>query len=442
MKLLQVCKLARIAAGNEEGGITVLSLFLFIVMLMAAGFAIDVNNAVQARTQLQGAADAAGHAALYTRYKDPVEQNAIDKGVAIAEANMPKSIYGSVLATADIEFGDWDGVKREFLPGVGSTAVRVTTRRTGSNGVSTFLLKLIGVDSFDLNTVSVWDYDEGWCPRGEGYFAVGRVDIQSNNHYKDGFCVHSETHVEFNQGSIFDAGVVVSMPNESDLVVPQSGMDGNTGLYEALDSINYNLTTFFNGLEDLVMQYLVPTASIQPSYITDMTAPPSTPKKWKTNVLATDIVPNAVNYMDCQNKTLTFDNNQIIKDAVIVTPCEVKFNSGAALENATLVVLNTGSKSVSAPSGLRIGSSTYCNDGQGGATLITMGDFSVASGLEVYGGNVISAGNLSGTSNANGLAGINFMAGGELDVTANGDMGFCNFGPPTPFAIPVFKMVM
>lgn len=442
MKLLQIWKLARIAAGNEEGGITVLSLFLFIVMLMAAGFAIDVNNAVQARTQLQGAADAAGHAALYTRYKDPVEANAIAKGVAIAEANMPTSIYGSVLATADIEFGDWDAKNREFLPGVGATAVRVTTRRSGGDGVSTFLLKLIGVDAFDLNTVSVWDYDEGWCPRGEGYFAVGRVDIQSNNHYKDGFCVHSEKHVEFNQGSIFDQGVVVSMPDENDIVLPQSGMDQNTGLWEALDSINYNLTTFFNELETLANEFLDPTSGVQPSYITDMTPPPTTPKKWKSNVTAADIVPHAVNYMDCLNKTLTFDNDAIIANAVIVTPCEVKFSSGAALENATLVVLDKSSKSVSAPAGMRIGSSTYCNDGQGGATLITLGDFSVAAGLEVYGGNVIAAGNLSGTSNANGLAGINFMAGSELDVTANGDMGFCNFGPPQPFDIPVFKMVM
>ena len=417
-------------------------LFLFIVMLMAAGFAIDVNNAVQARTQLQGAADAAGHAALYTRYKDPVEANAIAKGVAIAEANMPTSIYGSVLATADIEFGDWDATTRTFTSGVGATAVRVTTRRTGGDGVSTFLLKLIGVDSFDLNTVSVWDYEEGWCPRGEGYFAAGPVRIQSNNHYKDGFCIHSEDYAGFQQGSTFDAGVVVSMPDETDLDIPASGMDQNSGLWEALDSINYNLTTFFNGLETLASKYLDPSAGIQPSYITDMTAPPNTPKKWNSNITAADIVPNAVNYMDCQNKTLTFDNNQIIKDAVIVTPCEVKFNSGAALENATLVILNDSSKSFSAPSGMRIGASTYCNDGVGGATVITLGDFSVASGLEVYGGAVIAAGNLAGTSNANGLAGINFMAGGAIDMNSNGDMGFCNYGPPQPFDIPVFKMGM
>ncbi len=232
------------------------------------------------------------------------------------------------------------------------------------------------------------------------------------------------------------------MPDESDLVIPSSGLDGNEGLSEALDSINLNLITFFNGLESLANQHLDPTSSVQPSYITDMTQPPNTPKKWQANITAADIVPNAVNYMDCQNKTLTFDNNQVIKDAVIVTPCEVKFNSGAALENATLVVLNTGTKSVSAPSGFRLGASTYCNDGQGGATLITLGDFSVASGLEVYGGNVIAAGDFSGTSNANGLAGINFMAGGTMDMTSNGTMGFCNFGPPTPFPIPVFKMVM
>ena len=202
------------------------------------------------------------------------------------------------------------------------------------------------------------------------------------------------------------------------------------------------VTTFFNGLETLASKYLDPSAGIQPSYITDMTAPPNTPKKWKSNITAADIVPNAVNYMDCQNKTLTFDNDQIIKDAVIVTPCEVKFNSGAALENATLVILNDSSKSFSAPSGMRIGASTYCNDGVGGATVITLGDFSVASGLEVYGGAVIAAGNLAGTSNANGLAGINFMAGGAIDMNSNGDMGFCNYGPPQPFDIPVFKMVM
>ena len=425
---------------DEDGGITVLSIFLFIVMLMTLGFAIDVNNAVQARTQLQGAADAAGHAALYTRYKDPVEQNAIDKGIAIAEANMPTSIFGSVLASADIEFGDWDGVTRTFTPGAGATAVRVTTRRTGDNAVTTFLLKLIGVDAIDLNTVSVWDYDEGWCPRGEGYFAVGRIDIQSNNHYKDGFCVHSEEHVEFSQGSIFDQGVVVSMPDEGDLVIPASGMSGNDGLYEALDSINYNLSTFFNGLQGIANAHLEPTASVQPTYITNMVAPPNSPKKYKKNITMADITQNAVNYMGCQNKTLTIDD--VIQNAVIVTPCEVKFNSGAAIENATLIILNDSSKSFSAPSGARIGASTYCNDGIGGATLITLGDFTVAAGLEVYGGNVIAAGDIKGTSNANGLAGINFMAGGELDMTSNGDMGFCNYGPPTPFAIPVFKMVM
>ena len=444
MKLLQLWKLARVAARNEEGGITVLSLFFFIVMLMAAGLAIDVNNAVQARNQLQGAADAAGHAALYWRNKQSDVDLAKTRGISIAEANMPTSIYGNVLATADVEFGDWDSTTQTFTPDTtDDSAVRVTTRRTkaGSNSVTTFLLKFIGQDELELNTVSIWDADDGWCPRGEGYFAVGRVDIQSNNDYLDGFCIHSETHVEFNQNSTFQEGVVVSMPNEGDLVIPNSGFSGNTGLYEALDSINYNLTSFFNDLPAMANSHLVPTSSVQPSYITDMTTPPSKPTKYKKPITAADITPNAVNYMDCNNKTLTVDNNVVITNAVIVTPCEVKFNSGAAIENATLVVLNTSSKSVSASSGFRIGNANYCNDGLGGTTLITLGDFTVASGLEVYGGNVIAAGDISGSANADGLAGINFMAGGTLDMTSNGDMGFCNFGPPQPFRIPVYKMV-
>ena len=126
----------------------------------------------------------------------------------------------------------------------------------------------------------------------------------------------------------------------------------------------------------------------------------------------------------------------------IVTSCEVKFSSGSALENATLVVLDTSAKSVSAPSGFRVGAPTYCSDGQRGAKIITLGDITVASGFEAYGANLIAAGDINVTANANGLAGINFMAGGRIDATSNGDMGFCDYGPPEDFNIPVFTMVM
>jgi hypothetical protein len=427
-------------AEAEDAGITVLSLFLFLGMIMASALAIDFNNMMKSQTQLQGAADAAGHAALYWSWRHG-ETEAKAKAIEIAERNMPTSIYGNVLATVDIEFGDWDGIARTFTPGSSDTAVRVTTRRTAenSNGLGTFLLKFIGMNVLDFTTVSVWDYEEGWCPRGEGFFAVGVVDIQSNNTYRDGFCVHSQTHVEFNQNSTFEDGVVVSMPDESDLAIPNSGMDNNTGLEKALDSITHNLDSFFEDLPELIGKYEDPYSEVNEPMITNKLV---NSKTMNSNVTAADIEPYAVNMLGCNGKTLTIDNDVVIRDAVIVTDCEVKFNSGAAIENATLITTNTGSKSISAPSGFRIGAKNYCDDLAGGANLITMGDMTVASGLEAYGANVIAKGNINVTANADGLAGINFMAGGRIDATSNGDLGFCNEGPPQPFDIPVFKMVM
>jgi hypothetical protein len=206
-----------------------------------------------------------------------------------------------------------------------------------------------------------------------------------------------------------------------------------------LESINYNLDAFFNDFPNLISQYQDPFSHVNSNLITDSTV---YSKKMTKNVKATDIEPNAINVLDCKGKTLTIDNNEVIKDAVIVTACEIKFNSGAALENATMITTNTGSKSVSAPSGFRVGKNNFCSTGTGGANLLTRGDVRVASGFEAYGANVIASGDISITANANGLAGINFMAGGRIDMTSNGDLGFCNQSPPKPFEIPVFKMVL
>lgn len=438
---------------EEDAGITVLSLFLFIGMLMAAGLAVDINNMVQSRTQLQGAADAAGHAALYWRWRNP-ENDAKAKGVEVARLNMPQARYGEVLSTADIEFGYWDPINFPADPfrshPTRQTAVKVTARRRAANdnAISTFLMHFIGKDMIEVNTVSVWDSADGFCPpkadgsRGEGFYARGVIDIQSNNTYRDGFCIHSSgAWVELQQGGYFEDGVTVSMPDEANVVLPSSGLDPskNPGLQEALESQTMDLDAFFNNLTNLIADYQDPYSNVNSSRITDMVV---NSDKINANLTTADFVENAVNVLDCKSKTLTIDNNVVIRNAVIITPCEVKFNSGAAIENAVLITTDTSDKAVSAPSGLRIGSNTYCSDGSGSATIISMGNFTVASGLEVYGSTVIARDDLNFTANADGLAGMQMYAGDRIDATSNGDMGFCDFGPPDEFLIPVFRMVM
>jgi hypothetical protein len=430
------------AVTREDGGITVASLFLFIGMLMAAGLAIDSNNMLQSRTQLQGAADAAGHAALYWRWRN-TEPDAQQKAVDVARLNMPVSVYSDVVTNADVEFGDWDPATRSFTAVSGNnTAVRVTARRSvaGANAIPTMLMKVLGMQRLETSATSIWDHENGWCNGKAGFFAQGVVDIQSNNAYRDGFCVHSETHVELQQNNTFATDTVVSMPDVNDLVTPSGGLNPSTnpGLVQALDSANHNLDTFFNGLPDLISQYADPSSAVNGA-ITD-TAVHSA--RISGNVGPSDYRQNAVNILDCQGATLTIDDNVVIQNTVIITDCEVQFNPGAAIEDATLITTDTSSGSVTAPSGVRVGANNFCTTGNGGANLLTMGDMRVASGFEGYGANIIAAGDVGFTANANGMGGLNVMAGGRIDATSNGGMRPCGQNPPQPFQIPVFKMVM
>lgn len=438
---------------RDDGGITVLSLFLFIVMLIVTGLAVDVNNAQQARVKLQGAADAAGHAALVWRSKNNTEAAAKAKGIELAEANMPTTIFGNVLATADVEFGDWDNVDRTFTPDPGNrTAVRVTTRRVEGRGnsIGTFLMWMIGVDDLTLNTVSVWDVQDGFCPprspdkkRGEGFFAVKEVDFQTANTFKDGFCVHSDTFVKLSQANDFEPGTTVSMPDEMDLVLPKSGWGGNPGLPEALTSMDYNLQLFFNQFPTMVNDFFDPASPNQPDYVTDavvntVVLPGSGPK-----LTLSLLKPNAVNVVTCPDDTgFDIPQDALIRDVVIATTCSVKFLKNAAMENATLVTTNTDILSVQGPQGARIGASTYCNDGLAGANVLTLGGVKFASGFQAYGANLIAGGYMELAAQADGLAGINFLSGDAIDVASQSEFGFCGFGPPELLIIPVFRMVM
>ena len=69
------------------------------------------------------------------------------------------------------------------------------------------------------------------------------VEIQSNNSYFNGFCIHSNSWVEVNNNNFFEPGTIVSMPDMDDLVVPNDGLDEekNEGLVDALREGKYRI---------------------------------------------------------------------------------------------------------------------------------------------------------------------------------------------------------
>jgi len=195
---------------SQDGAMAIGGLVFIVFILAVGGLAVDVSNAVNQRAQLQVTADATAHDALYTRNKDLTKtaDEAKAEALALGDFNMPSAAYGPVLTASDIEFGVWDRTTRHFTPDPTSrSAVRVKTHRdeAGGNEVATHLLKLAGFESWDIRTDSVFETYVPDCLR-EGFVAEHMVDIQSNNAYLNGFCIHSNDIVSINSNNYFEEG--------------------------------------------------------------------------------------------------------------------------------------------------------------------------------------------------------------------------------------------
>ncbi|GGE38530.1 TadG family pilus assembly protein [Actibacterium pelagium] len=483
---------------DEDGAMTVWSIFLCMGTLLTAGVAIDVNNAVQSEVQLQGAADAAGHAALYHLYKTG-QTEATKKAIEVAQLNMPKSLYGDVLISTDVEYGTWDFGTRTFNTG-GTTnkSVRVTTQRADarSNAMATFLLGLVGYDTLELQATSVWSMDGGFCPprspgksRGEGFFSLGAVDMQSANSYEDGFCIHGEQGVKVSTKNIF-TDAHVSMAEYLNLQGPGDDTEKKPGDY--LEVYDYNtdldkahfeqsyhdsLTAYFNTMEAKITAFAAnPTATsdLIPDSLKINTAKGTngvidfsvangkgkngellipvvtTEESLDPDTTKVRLVKNAINIVTCTkgSNTIQLDKNTKVSDLVLLTNCDVKFLEGSSFENGSLITTSTTKNtSISAPNGTSIGSTGYCGTNGGNSDgretfMMSMGDITFASDFEAYGLNLMSLGTIHKiAANANGLGGINVMAKGNIDVTSQSDFGFCGEGAPEVDIEPFFRMV-
>ncbi len=146
-------------AKQQDGALTGLGLFMGLASIVIGGLAIDVANAMMARTQLQAAADAAAHAALYTReWQDAAtsKQATLD----VANVNMPSASFGSLLTADDIQFGFWDSGAQAFQIDAASkdgVLVDISRLESKNNSVGTYFLKFAGFGSWDVRRGSVFE---------------------------------------------------------------------------------------------------------------------------------------------------------------------------------------------------------------------------------------------------------------------------------------------
>ncbi|WP_407492185.1 pilus assembly protein TadG-related protein [Pseudooceanicola sp. MF1-13] len=414
---------------------TLLSMYFLAGVLAVSALAVDFAYLLSARNQLQVAADAAAHAALYYREQHDAEDAKV-KAVAIANHSMPEDSYGAVLRAEDIEFGHWDYDSQTFtVDDFSKDAVRVRPGRTETRGnpVAAHLFAILNKPMWDMTAQAVFVVFDPHCLR-EGFVGDKVVDIQSNNGYEKGFCVHSNQYVSVNSNNTFEAGTVVSMPDSDEIELPRSGFESNAGLQAALRNGYYRLR-ILNQMDRIYEDLYWASGDFLPDYIASA-VPITVSQKKLTNA---DLIPERVHRVNCGGQALQIEAGTLLHRVVVVTDCAIRFGAGVILDEAVIITQSTDAKSINSASDLQIGRDDACADG-GGAQIITYGGLEVPAALKFFGGQVIAKGNVSFSADAGGIEGASVIAGGTISGTSNMTMGYCGTGMDDNFTVPYFRL--
>ena len=432
----------RCHVADEDGSMTVFGLFVCLWIAVVGAFALDVANLYAARTHLQIAADQAAHAAIYNRNTMDSHQSKI-RAIEVVNETLPLARFGSVMQAADIEFGTFDRESDSFVPDANSLSavrVRASFLRSRENAVESYLFRLIGFDVFDIRQQAIYTTYRPGCLR-EGFIAEGVVDIQSNNGFTRGFCIHSNTYVSLNSNNFFEPGTIVSMPDLAALDLPKSGFESNDGLEAALRTSRQNIRVL-NRVETIIRSYELPGIDVvtpdlerTSDYLTS-NIPVSLVAK---DLSPLELLPGRIYHVDCIGPRLTVDASAVLREVVLVSPCEIKFAAGSVLEDVVIISKSTAADAINAPAGLQVGRNDNCAPG-GGAQLITRGGMNFAADLQMYGGQLIALGNIEFAANANGIQGASMISGGTISGTSNMDMGFCGTGMEDNFEVDYYRL--
>jgi len=351
--------------------------------------------------------------------------------------SMPKGRFGDVLEVSDIKFGTWDPSSRVFeeIPGARSASMVTTSRlKEKANPVGVFLMQFLGAEEFDIRTQAVFESYVSSCMK-EGFMADGIVDIQSNNAFVGGFCIHSNRYVSMNNNNSFEPGTIVSMPDLTRLDIPGSGYDSNSGLSEALRQSRHNIR-IVSRIEDTITGLSEFQGRYQPSYIDS----PVRVTVDGDKLIQSDLIPGRVHNVTCKNGKLNFPRDLVVDRMVLMTSCDVTMGRDMVVTDAIIATTATGARSFSGSADFTLGIDDNCQPG-GGATLVTLGGMNFAAKLGMFGSQLLAKKDIQFAAQASGIEGASIVSGGRIDGTSNMAMGFCNGnGMEQILSVPDFRL--
>ena len=404
---------------SEEGALSILGVYFTVICVALTGLAADFWSRAALQEQMQIATDASAHAALLTRAGSDAA-TARARAVELGAHNLPPDAHGAALAEADVEFGSWNAAAQVFVPDPRATqAVRVRAVRSVARGnlLENVFLRVLGWRGFELEAETIYSRAAPPCD-GNGFIAIGRVDLQSNNDFGPEFCVHSQSHIEMNNHNGFAQGAVVSMPSLADLVTPGGRLGSNPGLAEALRSASYAFDPA-QMIDDAVADLEARGESV-PEYVSGSAFVVLDPRR----IGPEDIAPGRLHRATCRGKESLPLTAGEYAEFVLLTNCEITIAKDVGIEDAVIATSATGARSVFSPSGLRLGRPDACAPG-GGVVLMTQGGFRAAARMQIFGSQIIAAGSVDFAAQADGVKGAAIYAGGEIDTTSNIRMDGC-----------------
>jgi Flp pilus assembly protein TadG len=209
---------------DESGAGTVFSLGLLFLAALFGGLAVDVGNAWRYNELLKTTADVAAHAGAVVLSQGGTSQEARDAALAALDFNMPEARFGRILAspTEDVRPVHYDvGTNRltgDATDDGGVNAIAVTVQRSAASGnpIPTMLLRLAGSDAFDVKDESVVALVATQaCGSADGLYAQGLLLPGPGSHIGPGYCLHAQDRVVPGEGSLFESGSGLSMPDLS-----------------------------------------------------------------------------------------------------------------------------------------------------------------------------------------------------------------------------------
>jgi hypothetical protein len=460
---------------DERGGGTIMGLMWFMVLVGICGLAVDSTDGFRNKTMLQATADAAALAGSIDLagaidvIKDPGAAAsgataAVATAVSYSVDNMSVAAYGDVLQPGDVEVGTFDMASRSFsVGGVLPDSIRVRLHQTeaNSNAVPTNLLRIVGLQTWELNVEAVAQRFVPEC-LNDGLIAAGLVDISSGNDFVNRICIHGQKGVHMSVGNTLEAGVTVSVPDmATQIVVPGDDLDKNSGLDEA--SREQSLyPRMVKHVDEIMADLLTLEPYILPEYITisDVIDIESRSKNYDFS----DVVPGNVYHIVCNpSQNVGIPGGTELWDVVIVSECNISVGAGVYLHNVVLASRNGGNPgqggdgggttsgsggsgienaNINMSANVRLGDDSLplCAPG-GGVMVFTNASVVTASGTTFNGTQIIAAGDADLTAATDGISGISVQAGGNITLTSEGKYGLCAGVEEALLTVPYFRLV-